>query len=378
MYDMLLQIPVIGMSVPDFLVLLIAAFAGGAFGAAIGALPAFCFTGFMVIAGEAANILGRALGEASALDSVYTAGVTGNIAFGAVFGPHIAFAGGAAAAAYAAKQDGAMPEPGDGDYHPAKDIAYALGTRPDVLAVGGIFGIIGAVGTALSGGLALPWDPIAIMVVVSAALHRLAFGYPLIGAGDRNLLDMTPFEKGEKRVATDGGDAMTDGGEPMTDGGMAEAKRLAVEPWLPHQYKWANVAAIGIVTGILGGFIAVKTGSAFLGFGISAASLTFLNLGVEKIPVTHHMTLPASTAALAIFGGVPTGMNAVIAVVVAGIFGMYGALAGEVVQRIFYAHSDTHFDPPAAAIVVATLTIVILAIAGVFDGSSWVPALGLL
>ncbi|MFC6973566.1 hypothetical protein ACFQL1_01040 [Halomicroarcula sp. GCM10025709] len=374
MYDMLLQIPVIGMSVPDFLILVIAAFAGGAFGAALGALPAFCFTGFMVIGGEAVNIAGfenapEGLGITSAL--------TGTIGFGAVFGPHVAFAGGAAAAAYAAKQDGVMPEPGDGDYHPAKDIAYALGTRPDVLAVGGIFGIVGAVGTAISGGLALPWDPIAIMVVVSAALHRLVFGYPLIGGGDRNLLDMTPFEKGEKRVAADGGEAMTDGGKAMTDGGMAEAKRLAVEPWLPHQYKWANVAMIGLVTGILGGFIAVETGSAFLGFGISAATLTFLNLGVEKIPVTHHMTLPASTAALAIFGGVPTGMNAVIAVVVAGVFGVYGALAGEVVQRIFYAHSDTHFDPPAAAIVIATLTIAILAILGVFGGSSWVPALGL-
>ncbi|MEF8828866.1 MAG: hypothetical protein V5A15_04140, partial [Haloarcula sp.] len=58
---------------------------------------------------------------------------------------------------------------------------------------------------------------------------------------------------------------------------------------------------------------------------------------------------------------------------VAGVFGAYGALAGEVIQRVFYAHSDTHFDPPAAAIVVATLTIAILAIAGVFGSSSWVP-----
>jgi hypothetical protein len=368
MIGTVLQIPVIGMTVPDLLVLLIAAFAGGAFGAAIGALPAFCFTGFAVIAGEAVNIAGfsnapEGLGIASAM--------TGTIGFGAVFGPHISFAAGAAAAAYAAKQDGAMPDPGEGDYHPAKDIAYALGTRPDVLAVGGIFGIVGALGTAVSAGLALPWDPIAIMVVVSAALHRLAFGYPLVGAGDRNVLDMSPFENGEMRTAADGGD------DVATDGGMAESKRLAVEPWLPHQYEWANVAMIGLVAGLLGGFIAVKTGSAFLGFGISAASLTFLNLGVEKIPVTHHMTLPASTAALALYGGVPSGMSAVVAVLVAGAFGIYGALVGEVVQRVFYAHSDTHFDPPAAAIVVATFTVVILGIVGVFAGTSWVPNLGL-
>jgi hypothetical protein len=171
---------------------------------------------------------------------------------------------------------------------------------------------------------------------------------------------MTPFEQGEKRVATDGGET------------VGEAKRLAVEPWLPHQYKWGNVAMIGLATGLLGGWIAIKTGSPFLGFGISAASLIFLNLGVEKIPVTHHMILPASTAALAVFAD-PTGGSAVVAMIVAGIFGVYSALAGEVVQRVFYAHSDTHFDPPAAAIVVGTFTVVVLYLAGVFNSASWVP-----
>ena len=373
MDSLLLQIPVFGMNVPDLLLLIIAAFAGGAFGAALGALPAFCFTGFMVIAGQAVAILRDGLlTEFSELGAgALSTGVTGAVAFGPVFGPHVSFAGGAAAAAYAAKSDG-MYEPDDGDYHPAKDIAYALGTRPDILAVGGLFGIFGMVVRQVSGGLALPWDPIAMGVVLSAFAHRIVFGYPIIGAGSRNILDMSPFERGEKRMATDGGEA-------QTDGGTAESYRLAVEPWLPHQYKWANVAMIGLVTGLLGGWIAIQTGSAFLGFGISAASLTFLNLGVEKIPVTHHMTLPASTAALAVFGGTPeTGtMAAVIALIVGGLFGAYGAIAGEVIQRVFYAHSDTHFDPPAAAIVVATLTIAILAIVGVFDGSSWVPTLGL-
>ncbi|GCF12490.1 hypothetical protein Harman_04250 [Haloarcula mannanilytica] len=368
--SLLLQIPVFGMNVPDLLLLIIAAFAGGAFGAALGALPAFCFTGFMVIAGQAVAILrGSLAGQLGELSSgALATGVTGAIAFGPVFGPHVSFAGGAAAAAYAAKSDG-MYEPDDGDYHPAKDIAYALGTRPDILAVGGLFGIFGMVVRQVSGGLALPWDPIAMGVVLSAVAHRIAFGYPLIGAGSRNILDMSPFESGEKRVATDGGS------ETATDGGTVESYRLAVEPWLPHQYKWTNVAMIGLVAGLLGGWIAIQTGSAFLGFGISAASLTFLNLGVEKIPVTHHMTLPASTAALAVFGGTPeTGsMAAVIALIVAGVFGAYGALAGEVIQRVFYAHSDTHFDPPAAAIVVGTFTIAILAIAGVFGSASWVP-----
>ena len=71
--------------------MLIAAFAGGAFGAALGALPAFIFTGFMVIAGEAAVVA-----------NVDAGSITGSVAFGAPFSPAISFAGGAAAAAYAA------------------------------------------------------------------------------------------------------------------------------------------------------------------------------------------------------------------------------------------------------------------------------------
>jgi hypothetical protein len=333
--------------------LLLAAFAGGAFGAAIGALPAFCFTGFMVIAGESAVIANADAGA-----------ITGSIAFGTVFGPHISFAGGAAAAAYAAKK-GYMDEFGF-DYHEAKNIPAALGTQPDVLAVGGLFGILGFIITAISGTVGLPWDPIAIAVVLSAVAHRLVFGYDLIGTvRGGGLFDMGPFERGEMRSS--GGAAATDGGEVK--------ERLAVEPWLGHQYEWGNVAMIGLVAGLLGGVIALTTGSAFLGFGISAASLTFLNLGVAKIPVTHHITLPASTAALAVTGGAAEVGTA--AMVVAGVFGVSGALTGEVVQRIFYAHADTHFDPPAAAIVVNTFIIAVLAIAGVFSTSVWVPTLGL-
>ncbi|WP_136589178.1 hypothetical protein [Salinigranum halophilum] len=345
--------------------LLLAAFAGGAFGAALGALPAFCFTGFMVIAGEAANLAVGSVGVAEAVEAAAlgSPGITGSIAFGTVFGPHISFAGGAAAAAYAAKK-GYMDF--GFDYHEAKNIPAALGTQPDVLVVGGLFGILGYIITAISGTVGLPWDPIAIAVVLSAVAHRLVFGYDLIGkASGSGLFDMGPFEREEMRPAQSEAGAMADGGETK--------QRLATEPWLPHQYKWANVAMIGLTAGLIGGITALATGSAFLAFGISAASLTFLNLGVERIPVTHHMTLPASTAALAVTGGVAE--VGAVAMVVAGVFGVSGALTGEVVQRVFYAHADTHFDPPAAAIVVNTFFIAVLAIVGVFSTAVWVPTL---
>lgn len=60
-------------------------------------------------------------------------------------------------------------------------------------------------------------------------------------------------------------------------GGVAEEykRRLATEPWLPHQYKWAGVTTIGLIGGIRGGYIYITTASSFLGYAISAMSLFF-------------------------------------------------------------------------------------------------------
>ncbi|RBI64035.1 hypothetical protein DMJ13_05920 [halophilic archaeon] len=362
--------------------MLLAAFAGGAFGAALGALPAFIFTGFMVVAGEAANVVGKAVAGTSAgtASELAAVGITGSIAFGPPFSPAISFAGGVAAAAYASKK-GYM-ESGF-DYHNAKDIAFALGTKPDVLAVGGAFGVLGYWFTVVSSTLGMPYDPIAMGVVLSAFAHRLVFGYDLIGDTSTGLLNMKPFEEGNRRVIGETATAEDGGNDPAADGGTEEG-RFVVEPWLPHQYEWANVATIGLVVGVLAAFIAYETGSPFLAFGISAASLLFLNCGVENIPVTHHISLPASTAALALApAGVavsqvpPAEVAAAVpllpALVVGGVFGVVSALAGEVVQRVFYAHADTHLDPPAAAIVVGTFLVAVLAAVGVFPQAVWVP-----
>jgi hypothetical protein len=119
------------------------------------------------------------------------------------------------------------------------------------------------------------------------------------------------------------------------------------------------------------------TGSQFLAFGISAATLLFLNCGVDNIPVTHHMSLPASTAAIAMFPVNATPELGFAPLLVGALFGILGALVGEVVERIFYAHADTHLDPPAAGIAVGSFVIALLAIVGVFPQSGYVPTLGL-
>lgn len=336
--------------------MLLAAFAGGAFGAAIGALPAFVFTGFLVIAGEVYNVAARTLGSVPDVSPA----ITGSIAFGPVFGPHISFAGGAAAVAYAAKRG--YVDTGF-DYHEAKNIGYGLGQRPDVLAVGGLTGILGYWITTLSATLGAPWDPIAVAVVLTAVAHRLAFGYDLVGPRSAGILDMSPFAREETRTGTEGG-------------------RLLVEPWLPYQYRWSHVAGLGLIVGVLGAYVGYVTASPFMAFGISAATLVFLVGGADGIPVTHHITLPSATGALALTGlplaeMTPATVAAALplwqALVAGAAFGLFGALVGELLQRIFYAHADTHLDPPAASIVVSTFLIAVLTLAGVLPTSVWVP-----
>ncbi|WP_174876522.1 hypothetical protein [Halapricum salinum] len=338
--------------------ILLGAAAGGAFGAALGALPAFIFTGFLVLAGVAGgNLVG--------------------VGFGPVFGPHISFAGGAAAAAYASKNG--LMESGF-DYHNGKDIGFALGSRPDILAVGALFGVFGILGEQLLRNLAVPTDPIAIMVVISAFAHRAVFGYSILGTVSskaKGRFDMGPFEREEMRAESE---------SLVTDGEKSTSERLAVEPWLPNMYKWSHVASIGLVAGAAASYAGwqvstVAYGGAaapavFLGFGFSAATLLFLNLGVDRIPVTHHMTLPGATAcfaALASGDAIIAGVDPIVAVAIGAVFGMIGALIGEAGQRIFYAHGSTHVDPPAFAIFISISLIWVLAVAGVFATSVWVP-----
>jgi hypothetical protein len=335
--------------------MLLAAFAGGAFGAAVGALPAFALAGLMVIAGELYELAARTAGVAPAVD------VTGAIGFGVVLGPHVAFGGGAAALAYAAKR-GYLDT--DFDYHQAKEVTRGLGSRPDVLAVGGVFGVVGYWIATLSATVAAPVDPVALGVVGSALVHRAALGYSLVGARPGQWLDMSPYERST-------GDA-----EAVADGGRT------VEPWLPYQYRWGNVLALGLVVGVLGAYVAYLTASPFLAFGISVVALVFLNADVAEIPVTHHVTLPASTAVLALVDAPPAALTPELvagavplgtALAVGAAFGVVGALAGELLQRVLYAHAETHLDPPAASIVVTSLLIGLLAIAGLVPSAVWIP-----
>lgn len=273
---------------------LLAAFGGGLFGAAIGTLPSFVFTGLLVIAGAAVAAAGGGTD------------VLAHIAFGPVFGPHIAFGGGAAATAYAYRR---------GLIESGRDISLPLMGlgRVDVLVVGGAFGSAGYLLDFFwrLAGLGPRTDTIAMTVVISAMIARLLFG--------RSGLASRQFR---------------------TDGRRN---------WVRHQERPSQCGVIGLGVGLLSAFIAVtlgpERGGDVLGFGIAAASLVFAQFGL-KVPVTHHMALPAAAAALA-SGNFLAGPA----------FGIVGAFAGEGFSRIFHQHGDTHIDPPAAGI---AMTIVLV------------------
>lgn len=304
--------------------ILLAAFGGGLFGAAIGGLPAFILTGIAVLVA-----FGAGLGGAS-FD------VLGLIAFGPVTGPHVTFAGGVAAVAFAARR---------GDIESGKDILTPLAGLGDPLPllVGGIFGAGGYALQVLLMNLLPPFqtafypayvDVIAVVVTVSAVIVRLAFGQ----TGLLGNLDAEARERG--RLST-GGDRV----------------------WLSYQEGFLQASVVGLGAGLLAAWAATQLAAfnpallpfgVLMGYGFSAVALIFLQFGFS-IPVTHHMTLPAAVAAV---GVTAAGGPQIVAILVGAVAGILGALLGELFSRLFLIHGDTHIDPPANAIIVMSVLII--------------------
>lgn len=274
----------------DVLMILIA-FGGGLFGALLGALPAFIFTGFVVIAGTAASFVGG-----GAFD------IVGSVAFGAYLGPHIAFGGGVAAAAFSANKKKEL------DAGPNILMPLAKYGDPMTLIVGGLFGCLAYLINYLYGTvLALPTDTVAMTVVTSGIIARFAFGSSGI-IGDTSVADRKYF---------------------------AQSK----------EFVFLLVQGLGI--GIMVSYFTIASGNVVLGFGISAASLIFAQMGFP-VPATHHVSLVAAYAAIA------TGN-----VFVGALFGAISCIFGDFVLKTFNSHCDTHIDPPAFAIFVLSFIIFI-------------------
>ena len=300
--------------------MLIISFAGGMFGAAIGGLPSFVLCGIMATVGLG---IFWATGQDTFLN------VT---AWGPLFGPHIAFAGGVAAAAYAAKK-GKLPSSG-------KDIVTSLMglNSPDVLLVGGIFGSFGYAVSALAGMLGniggFPWtNTPAFSIVITAIVVRLVFGktgvFGKLRAGDNRWL---PSD---------------------------------VAGWLPWQNKPAMIILISIAWGLpIAFFIRTMPALFTAGFGIAAVALVFLGTG-SKFPVFHHMGISAGMATLVTGGNIWWGLA----------FGILAGFLGELFAVLFLYHGDTHIDPPAAAVAVTWPLVALFATSPLAGMTGVVPVL---
>lgn len=331
---------------------LIAAAAGGFFGAAIGALQSFIFCGVTVLLGVA-GIFGNA-----------SAAFFGYVPFGPVFGPHIAFAGGVAAVAYAHRRGLAN----------GKDIVTPMITlrRADVLLVGAVFGVLGYVINA--GVVAIPWfgghtDTVAVTVIISALIARFVFGSAglvgrLPGASRARSPQTAALGSGQARLApTEPSQAELLEDLPPRVSGWARFAPTETNNWVRHQETFPVHSLLGLFAGGLAAGLALTVMANFptaagvaatVGFGLSATSLLFLSLGMS-VPVTHHMTLIGGVAAVS-FLPVVSG-NMVLALLIGAVFGMVAAWLGEFFARFWHMHGDTHIDPPASSIWIMTTVV---------------------
>ncbi|WP_367343211.1 hypothetical protein [Propionibacterium sp.] len=347
-----------------FLFGLLAAIAGGAVGAAIGGNYAFVLTGFAVIASWG---IFSATGNTFGLDY---------LAFGPFMGPHIAFAGGVAAAIYARYR---------GYFEDGKDVNSPLAGlgKPDIVYVGSLFGIFGYL--CQIGVSHIPWfgthtDSVALSVLLSGLLARVVFG----GLPGKGLM------RGSLHNA-----------EAFHPDATTFPQKIKPGPngrWLEWQEKPSQLLTIGSLFGILAGgaslFLAGNVGAYLtekgfantlaaanansFTFGISAIVILFL-ITNRNMPVQHHVTNIAGLAAIQFFPILMgktfstytwtatstwdshTWLMAFLALIIAAVFGVFTALLGEFCARLWYDRGTSHIDPPAASIWLGNTVVVSLA-----------------
>jgi len=297
--------------------LLLASFGGGVFGALIGPLAAFIFTGITALIGIAIVLSGG--GDA----------FLNEVAFGAFFGPHIAFAGGVAALAYAGRKtlnrrkkvedegnlSGAQVAlAADESFNAAEDVENGADVTVPmfktndsvVLLVGGVFGMLGfLINQLYASVLSLPLDTVALAVFTSGLIVRFTFG-------KAGLMGVFPENEGRFNFTGKG---------------------------LMFNALWAG--SVGAVVG----YVVMLTEVGSLGFAISATTLIFAYFGLS-FPTSHHVTMVAGIAALT-FGNIWMAI----------LFAVLAVISGDFMQRYTNTYVDTHLDMPATIIALWTFVL---------------------
>ena len=283
---------------------ILAAFGAGVLAASIGAVNAFIMTGIMaIIAGVTA-----CAGVADGVSSV--------IAFGTVLGPHMSFAAGAAATAYA-KKKGYI----DNGCALGQGLTY-LG-KADVLVVGGVFGIIAYliadfVVAKIFGGL-IPYgtDNPGMTVVISGIIARLCF----------------------------------------TDNGVKSANPTLMSKGADLTALLVRAAGLSLAVGGTGAALAAA-GASLAGynliiFGLAAVTLIFPGMGSW-----HHIGIISAYATMIAVGA---GMAAGGVVVMALVAGIVVAILCNMENCLINTGVDSHIDGEGFSICIMTIVLNIVA-----------------
>ena len=283
---------------------ILAAFGAGALAASIGAVNAFIMTGILAIVAGVLTCLG--------LD----AGFTATVAFGTVLGPHMSFAAGAAATAYAKKK-------GYIDNGCALGQGLAFLGKADVLVVGGIFGVIALliadfVVAKIFGGL-IPFgtDNPGMTVVISGIIARLAFT-------DNGVKSKNPtfMSKGDALTAL----LVRAGALSLMAGGTGVA---------------LNAAGFSLA------------GYNLILFGIAAVTLLFPGMGSW-----HHIGIISAYATMIAVGA---GLAPVAVVLFALVAGLLVALLCNIENCLINTEVDSHIDGEGTSICLMTIVLNIVA-----------------
>lgn len=276
---------------------LLLAFAGGIFASVIGGTISFLLTGFLALI-AIAIILGGG-GEA----------FMDEIVFGAFFGPHIAFAGAAAAAAVAGRFKERYETQKENEVYSQNtnhQVVYVDGNdvntpifatkNATALLVGGLFGVFGYIFNHFLVTLQVPIDTVATTVVVSGILARLI-------------------------VARD-----------------SIFKKQKVDNHLAFDLVWGTAYA-GLTA-----FAVQLTGINTIGWAISAFTLIFLFTTASNFPVSHHISMVAGHAMIAYQN-----------IWIASLFGMGAVVLGHYTNQYTNTNMKSHLDMPAVVIAIGSM-----------------------
>lgn len=290
----------------ELLLAILASFGAGTLAAAMGAVNAFIMTGVIAIVGG----IGQCLGLANA------AGLYSTIAFNTVFGPHISFAAGVAAAAYAKKI---------GKLENGCNLGLGLASlgEPSVLLVGGIFGVIGMfIGNYLVPfvfGQLIPigTDNPGMTVMISGIIARLVFGQRGLFSADR-------------KVISSGKDL-----------GMVVLRGISYS---------LMVAGTGVALDAAGIDI---SGYNIIIFGCAAVSLIFAGNASW-----HHIGIISAYATMVAIGA---GLSSIVTVLLAVVCGLAVALICNIENCLINTDVDSHIDGEGTSICLMTIVVNIIA-----------------